>query len=71
MNKFTELEPILVKALGKRKAKRVLGKVQHMQPFDNSRCLKQAFIWDESPQGHKFWSNIYTDIQIASSKEIK
>jgi hypothetical protein len=62
MNKFTNLKPILVKVLGKRKAKSVLLKIQHMQPFENSSNLMQAFVWEDSPQGFRFWENIYTKI---------
>ena len=29
-----------------------------------SECLWQVFVWDESPQGHNYWSDIAAELGL-------
>jgi hypothetical protein len=60
--KFPKLKVVLDRQLGARKTSRLLATLQDISPFEDNTDLKQAFIWDESPQGHNFWSDIYRKI---------
>jgi hypothetical protein len=29
-----------------------------LQPFEQDGCLSRCFVWDATPQGHKYWGDI-------------
>ena len=49
--------------LGSSLAKNELFKVVNSRiDFDDEIDLSECFYWEDSPQGHRFWSEVYHEI---------
>lgn len=48
----------VAKVLGETQAQKELFKVLNNCMFTDVENIIQAFLWDETPQGYEFWSNV-------------
>jgi hypothetical protein len=69
---FKKLKKPLSRIYGARKAKRMLVIAENSDDLSHVEDIPQldmAFIWDDTPQGHGFWSKVHLKLSQAKLLE--